>query len=90
MKTAKVSSSQTDKNSVNRISHIVSDFLRHILRLVHLEDEIQRDTDFLGYEAYSSLNMVTSRGLSQGQKAEKANKAKFTEHGQRGALRKAA
>jgi len=55
-----------------------------------LGNEIQRDTDFLGYEAYSSLNMVTSRGLSKGKVAEKANKTRFTEHGNEALSRKAA
>lgn len=87
---AKVSSTPTDKNSVKRISYIAGEFLRRLLRLVHLGEEIQRDTDFLGYEAYSSRNVITSRGLSEGKEAEKASKARFTEHGQQGALRKAA
>jgi hypothetical protein len=54
---------------VKHIAHIAGDFLRFLLRLVHLGAEIQHDTDFLGYEAYSSLNMVTSKGLSQGKVA---------------------
>lgn len=71
-------------------SHIAGDFLRRLLKLFHLEDEIQCDTDFLGYEAYSSLNMVTSKGLSQGKVAEKANKARLTEQGNEVLSRKAA
>jgi hypothetical protein len=75
---------------VKHISHIAGDFLRRLLKLVHLVDQSQRDTDFLGYEAYSSLTMVTSRGLSQGKVTEKANKAGFTVHGNETPSRKAA
>ena len=86
----KASSTPTDKNSVKHISHIAGDFLRRLLRLVHLEEEIQRDTDFLGYEAYSSLNIVTPRGLSKGKVAEKTDKVRFTEYGNESLSRKAA
>jgi hypothetical protein len=74
---------------VKHISHIAGDYLRRLLRLVHLGDDVQRDTDFLGYEAYS-LNMVTSRDLSKRKVAEKTNKARFTEHGNEALSRKAA
>ena len=57
------------------ISHIAGDFLRLLLRLVHLGAEIQREADFLGYEAYPSLNVVFFKGLSQGTVAVIAKKA---------------
>jgi hypothetical protein len=61
---------------MKRVSHIAGDFLRLLLRLVHLGAEIQRETDFLGYEAYSSLN-ITSKGLSQGNVAVITKKAEL-------------
>ena len=62
---------------MKHISHIAGDFLRLLFKLVHLGAEIQRDTDFLGYEAYSSLNRVTSNGLSQRKVAVIDKKAGF-------------
>jgi hypothetical protein len=60
---------------VKHVSHIAGDFLRLLLRLVHLEEEIQREADFLGYEAYPSFNVVSSKGLSQVTVAVIAKKA---------------
>ena len=62
---------------MKHVSYIAGDILHLLLRLVHLGAEIQSDTDFLGYEAYSSLNMVASKGLSQGKGAVIDKKAKF-------------
>jgi len=63
---------------VKRIYSIAGNILRLLLRLVHLGAETQCDADFLGYEAYSSLNMVTSKGLSQGKLAAIDKRAAFT------------
>jgi len=73
--TVKVSRTPSDKNSVKHISHIAGEFLRFLLRLVHFGAEIQCETDFLGYEAYSSLNMVNTKGLSKGRVAVITKKA---------------
>lgn len=40
--------------------HRLGEFLHLVLRLIHLGNEIQRETDFLGYEAFSRMN---SEGL---------------------------
>jgi len=63
---------------VKHISHIAGDYLRLLLRLVHLGGKIQHDTDFLGYEAYSSLNIVISKELSQGKVAVIDKKSELT------------
>jgi len=63
---------------VKHISHIAGDYLRLLLRLVHLGAETQCDADFLGYEAYSSLNIVISKELSQGKVAVIDKKSEFT------------
>jgi hypothetical protein len=63
---------------VKQIFLIARNILSLILSRVHLEAEIQRETDFLGYEAYSSLDMVTSKGLSQGKIAVIDKRAEFT------------
>jgi len=41
---------------MNRLFHKLGEFLHLVLRLIHLGNEIQRDTDFLGYEAFSRMN----------------------------------
>jgi len=64
--------------------------LQRILKLVHLGNEIRRDTEFLGYEAFCSLNPMTVGCLPRGKTADKANKAGFTEAGNKALSRKAA
>jgi len=75
---AKVSSTSSDKNSVKHISHIARDFLRLLQRLIHLGAEIESDMDFLGYEAYSPLNIISTKNLAQGKVTVIAKKAGFT------------
>jgi hypothetical protein len=75
--TAKVPSKLSDKNSVKHVSHIAGDFLRLVLRLVHLGAEIQRDTDFLGYEAFSPISMADFGSLSQVKVATNAKRPGF-------------
>jgi hypothetical protein len=77
IQTAKVSFTSSDKNCVKHISHIAGDFLRLLLRLVHLGAEIESDMDFLGYEAYSCLNKASSKNLSQGKISVIAKKTGF-------------
>jgi hypothetical protein len=66
---------------VKHLAHRAGDCLQLLLKLVYPGNEIRRDTDFLGYEAFSSLNMVTFGSPSPVKVAEKANKAGFAEPG---------
>jgi len=65
-------------------------YLQRFLKLVHLGHKIRCDTDFLGYEAFCSLNPVTLGCLSPGKAVEKANKAGFAEPDNKALSRKAA
>jgi len=41
---------------MSRLMYKLGAFFHLVLRLIHLGNEIQRDTDFLGYEAFSRMN----------------------------------
>lgn len=78
--TAKVFSIPSDKNNVKHLSHRAGDCLQLLLKRAHLGNEGRRDADFLGYEAFCHLNMVTTFGLlSPGKATGKANESGFTE-----------
>jgi hypothetical protein len=75
---------------VKHLAQKAGDCLQLLLKLVHPKNEIRRDTDFLGYEAFSSLNIVTFGSPSRVKVAEKANKAGFAEPGDEALSREAA
>jgi len=64
--------------------------LRRLLKLAHLENEVRRDADFLGYEAFCSLTQVTFGYLSPRKGTKKSDKSGFTEAGNKVLSRKAA
>jgi hypothetical protein len=64
--------------------------LQRLLKLVRLGKKLGRDTDFLGYEAFCSLNLVITGRLSPGRAAEKADKAGFVAADNKAFSRKAA
>lgn len=75
--TAKVSCAPSDKNNVKYISHIAGVLLRRILSLFHPRNEIKRDTDFLGFEAFSSISTLAVESLPQVKAATKAKEPGF-------------
>jgi len=66
---------------VKRLAHRAFGCLQRFMKLVHLGNEIRRDTDFLGYEAFCSLNQATFGGLPREKAGEKAHKAGFAQAG---------
>jgi len=67
----------SDKNNVKYISHIAGVLLRPLLSLFHPRNEIKRDTDFLGYEAFSSISTLAIGSLPQAKAATEAKKPGF-------------
>ena len=80
----------SDRNSVKHYSHRADGCLQRLLKLIHLGNEIRRDMDFLGYEAFCSLTQVTFWCLSPRKATKKGDKAGFTEAGNKVLSRKAA
>jgi len=54
-------------------------FLRLLLRLAKPKNKIKHDTDFLGYEAFSSISLVAFGSLPQVKACKNDKKPAFVE-----------
>ncbi len=57
---------------MKRLAQRVGSIVRLLLRLIHLGNVIQRDTDFLGYEAFSRMHSELLRTVAPAKSATDA------------------